>query len=188
MTRPGPLALLLVALSSAFVGTLFGLFLATQVLAALPATSEALRAPATAGGGSSAASLVPVAPPINAAGPVRDWAGGATQPSALTGTATYYCRAKPYSRCTRGYQPSDLVAAIDPTTGIRKGTRLRVTSGGRSVTVVVVDVCSCKGDRIIDLTSGAFSRLSPLSAGRIAVTLERVAGGPLPTPPSTDVP
>ncbi|MBA3583024.1 MAG: hypothetical protein H0W36_00590 [Gemmatimonadetes bacterium] len=103
--------------------------------------------------------------------------------TSVRGTATWYCGAG--SRCTRGYGPSDLVAAIDPTTGIVRGTRLTVTSGGRSVSVRVVDVCACRGERVIDLTTGAFRRLAPLSRGVIPVTIR--IGGPRPTLPPTDV-
>jgi rare lipoprotein A (peptidoglycan hydrolase) len=108
-------------------------------------------------------------------------------PAAFGGTATWYCGNG--SPCTRGYGPADMVAAIDPTLGIAKGTRLRVHHAGRSVEVVVVDVCQCKGARIIDLTSGAFSRLAPLSRGVIEVTIESVRGVVVrgaPTPPATD--
>lgn len=98
------------------------------------------------------------------------------------GKATWYCSET--SACTRGYGPSDMVAAIDPTLGIPKNERVTVTSGGRSVTVTIVDVCLCKGARLIDLTSGAFRRLAPLSAGVIDVTLE--VGGPAMTLPPTD--
>jgi rare lipoprotein A (peptidoglycan hydrolase) len=103
----------------------------------------------------------------------------------LHGTATWYCGHG--SACTRGYGPGDLVAAIDrKDTPYRKGDRVRVRSGGRSVVVRIVDVCACRGRRVIDLTSGAFSRLAPLSRGVIPVTLEGT-DEPLPTLPATDV-
>lgn len=104
--------------------------------------------------------------------------------SAIRGTATWYCDTQ--SACTRGYGPSDLVAAIDPTTGIAKGTRVRVTSGSRSVTVRIVDVCACAGARVIDLTYGAFSRLAAPSRGVIPVTLSVGGSAPVPTLPATD--
>ncbi len=103
------------------------------------------------------------------------------------GTATWYCSAT--SPCTRGYGPGDMVAAIDPTLGIPKGTRLRVTHDGRSVNVTVVDVCACGGARIIDLTSGAFQQLAPLSRGVIDVAIEErtvVVQGRATLPP-TDI-
>jgi hypothetical protein len=108
---------------------------------------------------------------------------GHGQVSALiSGRATWYCGNG--SPCTRGTSPDDMVAAIDPTTGIDKGERVTVRHGGRSVTVRIVDVCACGGSRVIDLTSGAFRRLAPLSRGVIAVELE--FGGPAPTLPPTD--
>lgn len=101
----------------------------------------------------------------------------------IDGTATWYCGNG--SPCTRGYGPSDLVAAIDPTTGIGKGAVVTVSHAGRSVTVRIVDVCLCRDRRVIDLTSGAFKRLAPLSVGVIDVTLS--TAGPSVTPPATDV-
>jgi hypothetical protein len=108
--------------------------------------------------------------------------GGVPISALLSGRATWYCGNG--SPCTRGYGPDDMVAAIDPTTGIDKGERVTVRHGGRSVTVRIVDVCACGGSRVIDLTSGAFRRLAPLSRGVIAVELE--FGGPAPTLPPTD--
>ena len=96
--------------------------------------------------------------------------------SLTTGTATWYCGSG--SRCTRGYGPSDMVAAIDTDTGYRKGDRVTVRHAGKAVTVRIVDVCGCAGARVIDLTSGAFRRLAPLSRGVIPVTLS--AGIALP--------
>jgi rare lipoprotein A (peptidoglycan hydrolase) len=96
--------------------------------------------------------------------------------SLQSGSATWYC--SPTSACTHGYGPSDMVGAIDPTLGIDKGSIVRVTHDGTTIAVRIVDVCACPGDRLIDLTSGAFSRLAPLSAGVIDIELE--AGLPLP--------
>ncbi len=112
-------------------------------------------------------------------------------PRTVTGNATWYCSAS--SACTHGYSPSDLVAAIDTNTGFHQGDVLRVTSGRKHVDVVIVDTCLCKGRRVIDLTSGAFWRLAPLSAGVVPVTLQlkgqigEPAVRPLPTGPRTDV-
>lgn len=65
-----------------------------------------------------------------------------------------------------------------------RGSWVRVTSGRRSVVVKLTDWCACfRGDRrerLIDLSDGAFSRLAPLSAGIVRVTVV-----PL-TPPATD--
>lgn len=123
-------------------------------------------------------------PPLSQGGPANVAGSGSRQWSAIpasggpaqiatvliAGTATWYCGHG--SRCTRGYGPSDMVAAIDPTTGIRKGDTVTVRHGDRAVVVRIVDVCACAGARVIDLTSGAFSRLADLSAGVIPVTLE----------------
>lgn len=95
--------------------------------------------------------------------------------STVTGTATWYCGKgqQGTSYCTAGYGPQDLVAAIDrKDSSFRKGDRVRVSSGGRSVVVTIVDVCGCRGRRVIDLSSAAFRRLAPLSRGVIPVTLE----------------
>jgi rare lipoprotein A (peptidoglycan hydrolase) len=106
----------------------------------------------------------------------------------IGGTATWYCGNG--SPCTAGYGPADMVAAIDPSTGIGKGARLIVHHGNRHVTVQVVDACQCKGSRVIDLTSGAFSRLAPLSRGVIDVAIEvvdrtPVAAGRMTLPPTS---
>lgn len=103
------------------------------------------------------------------------------QAADIEGTATWYCGTS--SACTHGYGPSDMVGAIDPTLGIPKGTLLRVSSGGRSIVVRVVDVCACAGRRVIDLTSGAFSRLAPTSRGVIPVALDRVERAATPRNP-----
>jgi rare lipoprotein A (peptidoglycan hydrolase) len=101
----------------------------------------------------------------------------------LTGTASWYCGSG--SPCTRGYDPGDLIAAIDrKDTPWDKGDRLTVTSGDRSVTVMVVDVCLCKGNRVIDLSAEAFSRLAPLGLGVIPVTITEAT---TPALPETDM-
>ena len=105
---------------------------------------------------------------------------------ALGGKATHYCLPgqRGTSYCTRGYGPEDMVAAIDrKDTPWRKGDQVLVTHGSRSVVVTIVDVCACKGARLIDLTSGAFRRLAPLSRGVIAVELMDAS---TIRPPATD--
>lgn len=111
-------------------------------------------------------------------------------PGALqTGTATWYCGAG--SRCPRGHAPGELIAAIDrKDTPWDKGdvvtVEYRCGDGClRAVRVRVVDVCACKGRRIIDLSAAAFSRLAPLSRGVIPVTVS--GAGSIPTLPPTDV-
>lgn len=104
-----------------------------------------------------------------------------------SGTATWYCSSS--STCTHGYGPNDLVGAIDRSLGIAKGELVVVRFRHRSVTVRIVDVCACGGARLIDLTSGAFQRLAPLSYGVLPVTLEVLGGGGPPalvTLPPTD--
>jgi rare lipoprotein A (peptidoglycan hydrolase) len=98
----------------------------------------------------------------------------------IAGKATWYCSES--SACTRGYGPSDMVAAIDPTLGIAKGEWVTVTHGSRAVVVRIVDVCACTGSRVIDLTSGAFSRLADPSRGVIDVEIETGT----PSLPATD--
>jgi rare lipoprotein A (peptidoglycan hydrolase) len=63
--------------------------------------------------------------------------------------------------------------------------RIRVSGNGRSVVVTVRDFCGCPGNRVVDLSPAAFSRLAPLSAGLVRVTIERMAD-PGPTMPATD--
>jgi hypothetical protein len=88
----------------------------------------------------------------------------------VVGKATWYCGHG--AACTRGTGPQSLVAAIDrKDTPYRKGDRVRVSHAGRHVDVLIVDVCACKGARVIDLTTGAFAELAPLSRGVINVQL-----------------
>jgi hypothetical protein len=112
-------------------------------------------------------------------------AGGA--PSRIRGTATWYCNdgQRGTSYCTRGYGPEDLVAAIDTDLGFDKGDVVLVRSlaGDEQVTVTIVDVCGCPGNRLIDLTSGAFRRLAPLGIGVLPVTVE-LAGSERTLPPT----
>ena len=109
----------------------------------------------------------------------------------LGGKATHYCLPgqRGTSYCTRGYGPDDMVAAIDrKDTPWRKGDRVLVTHGSRSVVVTIVDVCACRGARLIDLTSGAFRRLAPLHRGVIAVELTDAEPIRLPATDTADVP
>lgn len=100
--------------------------------------------------------------------------------SSVRGVASWYCGSS--SPCTKGYGPDDLVAAIDrKDTPWDKGDRVTVTSGGRSVTVTIVDTCLCVGRRVIDLTSSAFRRLAPLGVGLIPVVITEAGKAPKPT-------
>lgn len=125
-------------------------------------------------------SALPGAPADSAGGSTTAPAGA---PRRVSGTATWYCLSGS-SACTRGYGQSDLVGAIDSDLGFRKGDRVVVRYGARSVTVEIVDVCGCPGERLIDLTSGAFARLADLGLGVIPVTLELAEPGV--TLPPTD--
>lgn len=101
----------------------------------------------------------------------------------VRGKATWYCGAG--SRCPRGHAPGELVAAIDrKDTPWDKGDVVTVTYRGRSVTVRIVDVCACKGSRVIDLSAAAFRALAPLSRGVITVTV--TGARTTPTLPPTD--
>jgi|SRR5712671_261906 len=51
--------------------------------------------------------------------------------------------------------------------------RVTVWSGSRHVTVTVVSFCACSGNRVIDLSPFAFSKLAPLSAGLVRVRVLR---------------
>lgn len=107
-------------------------------------------------------------------------AGGAPR---FRGLATWFCLSGS-SACTTGYDQADLVAAIDTDLGFAKGDQVRVRYGDRSVVVTVVDVCGCPGDRLVDLTSGAFRELADLDLGVIPVTVE--LAGPGATLPATE--
>lgn len=115
--------------------------------------------------------------------PASDGAAAAASPPAATpvyrGTATWYCGNG--SPCTRGYGPSDLVAAIDRKDAeFRQGDRVIVCYRDRAVVVTIVDTCACPDRRVIDLSTGAFIRLAPLGLGVIPVTLESADGIRLP--------
>jgi rare lipoprotein A (peptidoglycan hydrolase) len=122
-------------------------------------------------------------PVVPAAGPVDVLGAMVRAGRRISGKATWYCLSG-RSVCTRGYSDSDMVAAIDTSLGFDKGDRVLVTHGGRSIVVTIVDVCGCPGDRLIDLTHGAFRRLANPDLGWIPVTLE--SAGAQPTLPATD--
>lgn len=92
----------------------------------------------------------------------------------LAGVSSWYCSSS--SPCTRGYGPDDLVGAAGPALRAALGPDWRgrvvtVVAGGRSVAIELVDICRCPGDRVVDLTSGAFTRLAPLARGLVRVTV-----------------
>jgi hypothetical protein len=170
------------------LATFFALAVITAPREAADPTTEATRDVSGLRDGASGPPLLG-APPATSDGGTTTALGGAPAleggigTALVGGTATWYCSST--SPCTRGYGPSDMVAAIDPTLGIAKGDQVTVRHDGRAITVRIVDVCACAGERLIDLTSGAFAQLAPLSRGVIDVTIE--SGGPGVTLPPTDV-
>lgn len=52
-----------------------------------------------------------------------------------------------------------------------RGSKVRVCTADRCVTVTLIDTCKCKGSRIIDLYGMAFRKLAPLSRGVLNVTV-----------------
>jgi hypothetical protein len=96
----------------------------------------------------------------------------ASEPGTWHGIS-WYCWPPAHSRCTRGVPWTSMAAAYGPRSGFHMGDRLRLTYRGRSVVVTIRDYCpSCGGG--LDVYGAAFSRLAPLSAGRISVQVRRV--------------
>jgi hypothetical protein len=103
--------------------------------------------------------------------------------------------APPISGTASWYPADGMIAAAGPALrhGDWRGSRITVSSGGRSVTVTLSDWCQCYGSRVIDLSDDAFRKLAPLSKGllRVTVSRETLATLPptdtdlLPTPPAT---
>jgi len=56
------------------------------------------------------------------------------------------------------------------------GTRISVSSGGRSVVVTIQDRGPYVSGRILDLSKTAFRKLAPLGSGVITVTATRLSG------------
>jgi hypothetical protein len=118
-------------------------------------------------------SVVPSASPRSV--PANEAAAGPLQPTAsmggtIAGLATWYCLPG-RSACTRNHPASGMYAAAGPAlrVGDWRDRWVTVTSGGRSVTVQLVDWCACSGVRVIDLYASAMSQLAPLSRGVVAV-------------------
>lgn len=160
---------------------LVGFFIAAVLLAAPRSASDG--SPRLALTGSSAAMGQGASP--DEFEPVVQATADAPAAPRIRGTATHYCLSgqRGTAYCTRGYGPDDLVAAIDTDLGFAKGDVVLVRSllsTGGSVTVRIVDVCGCPGERLIDLTSGAFRRLAPLGLGVIPVTIELAGTRTLP--------
>jgi hypothetical protein len=72
--------------------------------------------------------------------------------------------------------PQDAAAGPALRVGDWRGSWVVVRAGDRSVTVRLTDHCWCVDrngrDTLLDLDDVAFSRLAPLSAGVVAVTVE----------------
>jgi hypothetical protein len=71
----------------------------------------------------------------------------------------------------------------------RYSVRVCLQDGSKCVTVVVRDYCQCPGNRIIDLSRDAFSRLADPSVGLVPVTVSPadrtpVAAGRMTLPPT----
>lgn len=93
--------------------------------------------------------------------------------SSISGTATWYDDGPGYYAAVPTYRWGD--------------PRYKVTvcnRDGACVVVTVRDFCGCPGDRIIDLSPAAFSRLAPLSRGIVPVTVSRGAGPSVTVPPT----
>jgi rare lipoprotein A (peptidoglycan hydrolase) len=72
----------------------------------------------------------------------------------------------------------------------RYSVRVCLQDGSKCVTVVVRDYCQCPGNRIIDLSRDAFSRLADPSVGLVPVTVSPadrtpVAAGRMTLPPTS---
>lgn len=108
---------------------------------------------------------------------------GHVQLGGVAGAATWYCKPG-RSACTKGYPPDQCrvpwwrcYAAAGPL--LRDvlgpgwmGRRVRVSAGGSSVVVTLIDWCACPGGRAIDLYSQAFEQLADLAKGQITVALD----------------
>lgn len=95
----------------------------------------------------------------------------------LVGQATYYA-ADGTGNCSFAADPTKMVAAInapDYATAAWCGACLEVTGPSGMVVVRVVDKCPGCAHGDLDLSREAFERISPLSAGRVAITWREVA-------------
>jgi Lytic transglycolase len=88
-----------------------------------------------------------------------------------SGSATWYCLSG-VSSCHYQYA-SGMYAAAGPAlrVGDWRGRRVQVCGGQGCVVVTLIDWCACGGSHLIDLYSGAFRLLAPLSSGAVQVTV-----------------
>jgi len=107
--------------------------------------------------------------------------------SGTKGLATWYCL-RGVSACHKGYG-NGMYAAAGPSLrhGNWRGSKVKVCTSSRCVTVTLIDWCACGGGRVIDLYSDAFRKLAPLSKGVLNVTVSGAQKkDPSPSPvPST---
>lgn len=108
-----------------------------------------------------------------------DAAGACTAaPSPAMGEATYYT-ANGTGNCSFDASPTDLMVAaingVDYDHAALCGACLAVTGPAGEVVVRVVDQCPGCGKGDLDLSKEAFAKVSPLSAGRVAITWHEVA-------------
>lgn len=110
------------------------------------------------------------------AAPVPPRRGAVAARGSLTGRASWY-----HAQGNIAAAGPRLRDALGPDW---RGQLVRVTAGGRSVVVRLVDWCQClrgqRGERVIDLGSEAFAQLAPLPSGIVRVSLSVVAA------PATD--
>ncbi|KAF7372877.1 Non-Catalytic module family EXPN protein [Mycena sanguinolenta] len=96
-------------------------------------------------------------------GQVLCLSGGSTSSGGINGIATYYDPNGGYGACGNILQNSDYVVALGPNDwagGSHCGQTVTVQYAGRSVNVVVQDLCpGCQGDHGIDLTEPAMGTL-----------------------------
>ncbi|KAF8247767.1 hypothetical protein K440DRAFT_584304 [Wilcoxina mikolae CBS 423.85] len=85
------------------------------------------------------------------------------------GEATYYTPG--LGACGNVHGPTDLIAAVAISRGKGEcGKKIRVTRDGKSVDVVIQDLCQGCKENDIDLTPGAFQQLGTLDEGRVKCT------------------
>jgi expansin (peptidoglycan-binding protein) len=95
----------------------------------------------------------------------------------LSGEATYYA-ADGSGNCSFAASSDHLVAAINAPDYMMAswcGACVAVTGPMGEVTVRIVDKCPGCAHGDLDLSEEAFARISPLSAGRVAITWREVA-------------
>ncbi|KAK0497554.1 RlpA-like double-psi beta-barrel-protein domain-containing protein-containing protein [Armillaria luteobubalina] len=97
--------------------------------------------------------------------------------NAFTGDATYYYPNGGLGACGTPLQNSDYIVALSPDQyvgGANCGKVIRVSYEGRTVDVIVRDLCPRCGTNGIDLSSYAFQQLADLDIGRMQVTWDYV--------------